>query len=66
MGSSELFNMRCIIALVLLLLPWFYIARWHFPVPQSSTFGKKTLDSVRLMCVMHSKKFGLNQKSFPV
>lgn len=36
-GSSKLFNKRCIIILVLL-LPWFYIT--HFSMPQSSTFGK--------------------------
>lgn len=40
MGSSKLFNVRCIITLILLLLPWFCITHWRFSVPQSSAFGK--------------------------
>lgn len=40
MGSSKLFNMTCVITLVLLLLPWFYITHLLFSLPQSSTFGK--------------------------
>lgn len=36
-----------------------------FPAPVQY-FWKKNLESVRLMCVMYSKKFDLYQKSFPV
>lgn len=40
MGSSKLFYMRCIITLILLLLPWCYITLLLFSLPQSSTSGK--------------------------